>query len=402
MNSPLAPDTLNQLVPLCSGCGACMNSCPKNAIKLVPDAEGFVRPRVHSMDCTGCKTCIRICPVLHAESHPSPQQNPLAVYAGWNKDESIRLASSSGGIFSALAISTLKKGGTVYGAAMGENLRVRHIRITTPEELSTLRGSKYIQSDTGWIYRTVKKDLKEGLPVLFSGTPCQIAALHQYLKRAYPLLLCVDIICHGVPSPKLFQEYIRLRESGEENRKVTSVQFRDKRVGWKSFSMVCRFGDGKAAYAETLHRDLFMQGFLGNFCLRPSCYACAAHKERRHADITLGDFWGVDLHMPELDDDKGTSLIFIHSAKGESIWREIQDAVFSKPVPYELAVRYNHAYHQSFPHHPAEKLFHDNIGTIPLEALIAWCHKKGQPSLLRRIARKVKRSTKRIWNRRMR
>ena len=269
-----------------------MNSCPKNAIKLVPDAEGFVRPRVHSMDCTGCKTCIRICPVLHAESHPSPQQNPLAVYAGWNKDESIRLASSSGGIFSALAISTLKKGGTVYGAAMGENLRVRHIRITTPEELSTLRGSKYIQSDTGWIYRTVKKDLKEGLPVLFSGTPCQIAALHQYLKHAYPLLLCVDIICHGVPSPKLFQEYIRLRESGEENRKVTSVQFRDKRVGWKSFSMVCRFGDGKAAYAETLHRDLFMQGFLGNFCLRPSCYACAAHKERRHADITLGDFWG--------------------------------------------------------------------------------------------------------------
>lgn len=262
MNSPLAPDTLNQLVPLCSGCGACMNSCPKNAIKLVPDAEGFVRPRVHSMDCTGCKTCIRICPVLHAESHPSPQQNPLAVYAGWNKDESIRLASSSGGIFSALAISTLKKGGTVYGAAMGENLRVRHIRITTPEELSTLRGSKYIQSDTGWIYRTVKKDLKEGLPVLFSGTPCQIAALHQYLKHAYPLLLCVDIICHGVPSPKLFQEYIRLRESGEENRKVTSVQFRDKRVGWKSFSMVCRFGDGKAAYAETLHRDLFMQGFL--------------------------------------------------------------------------------------------------------------------------------------------
>lgn len=143
MNSPLAPDTLNKLVPLCSGCGACMNSCPKNAIKLVPDAEGFVRPRVHSMDCTGCKTCIRICPVLHAESHPSPQQNPLAVYAGWNKDESIRLASSSGGIFSALAISILKKGGTVYGAAMGENLRVRHIRITTPEELSTLRGSKY-------------------------------------------------------------------------------------------------------------------------------------------------------------------------------------------------------------------------------------------------------------------
>lgn len=157
MNSPLAPDTLNKLVPLCSGCGACMNSCPKNAIKLVPDGEGFVRPRIHSMDCTGCKTCIRICPVLHAESHPSPQQSPLAVYAGWNKDESIRLASSSGGIFSALAISILKKGGTVYGAAMGENLRVRHTRITTPEELSTLRGSKYIQSDTGWIYRTVKK-----------------------------------------------------------------------------------------------------------------------------------------------------------------------------------------------------------------------------------------------------
>lgn len=398
MNVPLAPDTLNRLVPLCSGCGACMNACPKNAIRLVPNTQGFAHPLIHSTDCTGCKTCLRTCPVLHAGTHPSPQKKPLAVYAGWNTDTSIRLASSSGGVFSALAMAVLEQGGTVYGAAMQEGLNVRHIRVNTPEGLSTLRGSKYIQSDAGLMYRSVKKDLKQGCPVLFSGTPCQISGLRQYLKQDSPLLLCVDIICHGVPSPKLFQEYIRLRENSQGSGQVTSVQFRDKRKGWKSFSMVCRFSHGEQPYAETLDRDLFMQGFLHNFCLRPSCYECPAHKERRYADITLGDFWGVNLHFPELDDDQGTSVIFIHSAKGAAIWQGLGQAVFSRPVSYELAVQYNSAYYTSFPHHPAEELFHSQIGRLPLKTLLARCCKKGRPSLLHRGAGKLKRMAKSLLN----
>lgn len=260
---------------------------------------GFRYPHIDESSCIGCRKCIKVCPVFNGEmrgcSSTGADHEPAA-YGGWNLDDEVRLASSSGGVFSALAMSVLEKGGAVYGASMEEELRVRHVRVDDAGQLFRLRGAKYRQSDIGTVYQSVRQDLKAGIPVLFSGVPCQIGGLLSFLGARHELLLTVDIICHGVPSDHLFEAYVKWQEANYGSR-VRKVDFRNKNTGWKNYSLLLEFEEGRR-YAAPFTRDPFMGGFLMDICLRPGCYACMFHKTPRQARYYARGFLGRAMGCP--------------------------------------------------------------------------------------------------------
>lgn len=303
----------------CCGCESCRSVCPKKCISMKADKEGFLYPEVDLSQCVDCKLCEKVCPVLH----PALLDRKPKVFAGINNDITIRLQSSSGGIFTLLAEQILHKGGIVFGACFDEHWNVVHSYTDTIEGLEHFRGSKYVQSYVGDSFVQVKKFLDEGREVLFSGTPCQIAGLKNFLRKPYHNLLTVDVVCHGVPSPKVWQSY--LYESGcnayhSKKRdssfvladKITSISFRSKENGWKSYCMSITYKNERKEVIPFYH-DTYMNVFLSNLSLRPSCYACPAKLHYAQSDITLADFWGVDQLHPEIDDDKGCGLILLHN-----------------------------------------------------------------------------------------
>ena len=224
------------------------------------------------------------------------------------------MSSSSGGIFPLLADTVLAEGGVVFGAAFTRELSVQHIMVSSPDQLKKLQGSKYLQSDINGTYAEVKRQLAEGRRVLFSGTGCQIAGLKKYLGNDPDMLLTVDVICHGVPSENVWRTYLEWLEK-ENGAAVEKVTLRDKKTGWKTYSVSVEFGNGNK-YDQIHKKDLYMQTFLKDICLRPSCYDCRFKPLSSQADITLGDCWGIHKYMPEMDDDKGCSIILVHTGKG--------------------------------------------------------------------------------------
>lgn len=301
----------------CTGCGACANICPKNCISMMRDKMGFSYPSVDTAVCIECGACERVCPILtHAK-----ENEPLRVIGAKNKDESTRSTSSSGGTFFELARSVISRGGVVYGCALDSELVARHIRVDTIDGLSALKGSKYVQSDVGTTYREVKELLQEGREVLYSGTPCQIAGLKNYLGKEYDGLLLVDVLCHGVPSPGVFEDYLKYLED-KFGSKPVSVNFRNKEKSWKRLYFEVIFENGKR-YFTFCGYDRYMSMFLNNISLRPSCYDCRFTTVNRQGDITLGDFWGIGRKYPERDDDKGISLIIVNSEKGKKAYEDI-------------------------------------------------------------------------------
>ncbi|MCM1378100.1 MAG: Coenzyme F420 hydrogenase/dehydrogenase, beta subunit C-terminal domain [Clostridium sp.] len=301
----------------CVGCGACEQRCPQQCISLSLDEQGFRYPVVDRLLCVECGLCERVCPVIHRAT-PS---EPLAVKAAKNRDSAIRETSSSGGIFSALAMQTLHRGGVVFGAAFDEDRNVCHHHITSPANLHLLTGSKYVKSDTAESYREAERLLKEGREVLYSGTPCQIAGLKRYLMRDYGgQLTTVGVACHGVPSPKVWQEYLGKR-IGEENKpKIQRINFRDKRKGWTTTGLSIRYVDNggkeKEHYEKAYDSD-YLYGYQRDWFLRPSCFECPAKGGRYEADVTLADYWGIGDEHPDFYDDSGVSLILIHTRRGE-------------------------------------------------------------------------------------
>lgn len=344
----------------CTGCHACTNICPKKCIFMKDDNEGFLYPIVDYNICIKCKRCVNVCPI---NNNIKSYNTPIA-YACYNKDENIRLDSSSGGIFSLLAEKMIDRGGVVFGAVFNDNFEVEHKYIETKENIELLRGSKYVQSKIGTSYRQVKDFLESGREVLFSGTPCQIAGLKNYLVKAYSNLLTVDLICHGVPSPYVWQKYIKFREN-KAGSEISKITFRNKKMGWKQFSVSFLFKNN-TEYNKIYSNDLYMTAFLKNISLRPSCYNCRFKTLNRPSDITLADFWGVQNIFPEIDDDKGASLIFINSQLGEKIYSEILDNIVYKEVDILDAVKYNSAAIKSpLPHINREKFINDiNIYTF--------------------------------------
>lgn len=269
---------------------------------------------------------------------------PLA-YAAYTLDEEIRNASSSGGIFSELAKYILEQNGVVFGCALDEQMQARHRLVDTVQDLHTLQGSKYVQSDIGETYIQCGGFLKQGRKVLFSGTPCQIEGLYQYLNcvldsKAMDHLYTQDFICHGVASPTVWNDYMEVQKRKRNANKITDVKFRDKSGGWLHYALLMKFSDGSKV-REPVNESVWSRGFLNNLYLRPSCYDCKCKKVNRKSDITLADFWGIERVFPELEADKGVSLMMIHSKKGAELIGNIKDRIYLKETEFESAIKEN-------------------------------------------------------------
>ena len=336
----------------CCGCEACVQRCPRQCISLIEDREGFLYPKVDKKACIECNICEKVCPVINQ----SEAKEPLITYAAKNNDEKIRLRSSSGGIFSMLAEAVLNDGGVVFGVCWDKDWRLVFDYTESIDGLSRFRGSKYLQAHVGDAYIIAEQFLKSGRRVLFSGTPCQIRGLKLFLRRDYDKLLCVDIICHGVPSPGVFRRYLNEEIANVAKNKVIDVdclhiddiQFRDKRTGWKSYSLRYQLRDNNAnLYSNiSLYTDnIYMRGFLRDFYLRPSCYACSAKAGKSGADITLGDFWGIEQLKPEIDDDKGVSAVLLNTLLGKQIFEQL--SVEKTLMNYAHVQQYNLAVYRS-------------------------------------------------------
>ncbi len=339
----------------CVGCRACVNICPKSAILMREDDEGFFYPTIDDEKCTNCGLCKKVCPSLNkSEIFKENTKNPdcYAVIA----DDETRLVSSSGGAFTLIADEIFKMGGLVCGVAyVGQ--KVQHIIINNKEDLYKLRGSKYLQSDTNSVYSQIKNLLQAGKIVLFTGTPCQVAGLNTFLGKKYENLYTVDLICHGVPPQKVFDKY--LEETLQEDDKFEHTSFRDKKAGWGVYATTTTTTiTGKRYYGSPFAEDIYLQAFIKNMCLRPSCGACAYTTSQREADITIGDFWAIERFDKKLNDNKGTSVVLLNSKKGKEIFNKFKNKTpVCTKVPLDYASYYNITLKTPLEQHSNRKAF---------------------------------------------
>lgn len=320
---------------LCSGCHACATICPKTCISMNSDHEGFWYPEMNVDACIQCGLCEKVCPILHKEAK---EVEDTKAYACISNDEASRRKSSSGGVFTLLANYVLDNNGVVFGASFADDFSVVHKAITNKEDLVQLRGSKYQQSKIGNCYALVKQYLLENRLVYFSGTPCQIDGLKAFLQKDYENLICQDIICHGVPSPKAFQLYLKEVNAMYQEEPI-AISYREKVLGWNDYCM--RIDYPSRSYVYNHRDDVYMKAFLKDYTLRPSCYDCHSKGIKRYSDLTLADFWGVQDVLPSMFDKKGTSLVIVHSEKGKDLLDKIQDQMMQEEIDVKLALQKN-------------------------------------------------------------
>lgn len=339
----------------CTGCTACASVCPKQCIKMKEDENGFLYPfLIYPEKCINCSKCEKVCPVL--EKQKGKKEVPIA-YAAFSKNEKIRRESSSGGIFSEVANVVISQGGIVYGAAYDDQFDVCHICVDTADDLWKLRGAKYAESNLGDSFLDILERLKIGQKVLFSGTPCQVAGLKSFLGMEYDNLFCIDFVCHGIPSPMVWKSYVEYRAKKDASGELPKrINLRSKHTGWSRYhySNVYQYEDG-TEYSELSSESLYMKLFVGDYISRVSCENCKFKGYSRVSDITLGDFWGIWDIDPDMDDDKGTSVILVQSEKGYWLWNTISDKVESKKVSLEEASRQNQSMIQSAKSNPKRK-----------------------------------------------
>ncbi len=367
----------------CCGCSACVQACPKQCITMLPDSEGFLYPQIDYNQCINCCRCESACPIINIQE----ENQPIATFAAKNKNEGIRFKSSSGGIFTLIAENTITNGGIVFGAKFNEKWEVVHDYTETIDGISAFRGSKYVQSQIGGNYKKAKKFLEEGREVLFSGTPCQIAGLHRFLNKKYDNLLTIDIICHGVPSPMIWQKYIH---QYQQQNPIANISFRDKTNGWKNYEfLLCNDNDNdnETVFREKRHQNIYMNLFLSDLCLRPSCQQCPGKSGRSHSDITIADFWGVEQLYPEFDDDKGTNLVLVNSGKGDNLFKSLNCNKIQ--VNFSTAIKYNPSYYKSVSEPKYRTYFFKNFHNKGF-AIYDIIQRKQRPSLMRRIASRIK------------
>ena len=359
----------------CCGCAACVQRCPKQCISLKEDGEGFLYPVVDESLCVGCGLCEKVCPIINR-----PEKLPVKeVLAVKNRNEDERMASSSGGVFVALAKKVIDQGGVVFGTVFDENWEVRHTYAESMGGVRPMMGSKYVQSRIGDTFRQAEKFLKDGRKVLFTGSPCQITALHNYLRKDYPNLLSVDFLCHGVPSPGVWRRYLDevldrsarraaagkntvLSSSLKSLPVITGIEFRDKTLhGWQKYSFVVRGAsaskaDKNSVLLSDIHYDNpFMKGFLRNVYLRPSCYRCKCKNGVSHSDLTIADYWGINRLMPDFDDDKGVGIVLLNTDKGKAVFDTLDMEV--RVSSLSDAQRFNGGFKEEVKMHPKRNLF---------------------------------------------
>ncbi len=324
----------------CTMCGACYNVCPVKAIEIKEDADGFAYPHINKDKCTNCGLCTKRCPALHPQNTSEiVEKLPAPVcYGGYSKNDEVREKSSSGGVFSILADYVLSKGGYVCGAKFVKGATLEHVIINNKEDLAPLRGSKYVQSNVHDVYKKIKKLLEKDNYVLFTGTPCQVAALYQVLGKDYEKLLTIDLLCLGVPPQKLFKTFLKELTNGQE-KNVRNISFRDKSQGWKEATFTYMLNDKK--YEHKFYETAYGKAFGQYMSIRKSCAYCAFAKTPRHGDFTIGDFWGVK--DKNLDDNKGTSAILANTAKAQNILKNIKNKFkIIKQVKLNEITKINH------------------------------------------------------------
>lgn len=338
----------------CTGCTACHNICPKNAITMIADVEGFLYPKIDEQICIKCGCCEKICPILN--DGKNTKNNVINAYVAHHKNEQIWYESSSGGVFTAITEYIYANKGTVYGAAYNPYFKICHEKAETPKEALKFRGSKYAQSELNEIFKEVKKDLSNGKKVLFSGTPCQIAGLQSYLHKDFLNLLTVDLICHCVPSPKVFKDYIQYIEN-KYKKKIVRINMKDKTDGWPVQSPRIYFKDGTTLFAN---KDSYLWEtiFYSYLAIRPSCHECHFSNLNRTGDITIGDYWGVEKFHPEYNHPNGASLILINTQKGKGAFKNICNFLNYKETNAEKALP-NTLLYSTKPHTKREEFWID-------------------------------------------
>lgn len=366
----------------CCGCNACSLICPKKCITMCEDAMGSKYPKVDNALCIQCGACLKVCPFLNPESPCSPIQ----CYASVIDNDEIRIKSSSGGIFYSMAHRVIECGGIVFGAVFNKKWEVEHVSVEDLEGIQRMMGSKYVQSDTQQTYAEVRRCIQSDRLVLFSGTPCQIAGLNHYLHKEYDNLITVEVICHGVPERGVWRDYLSsmfTQQKGERTGgkkvlqpsinerdfKVNSVSFRDKKNGWKNFGFTLIYTSStgnlenscltsaKEALFEAFQQNKYINAFLRNLSLRPSCYDCKAKSGKSHADITIGDFWGIEGTNIMLDDDKGISAIVCRTDKGMNFLRQCKNLKFEE-CTYQDIKKSNPSLDESVIYTDNAKIFH--------------------------------------------
>ncbi len=303
----------------CSGCGACVNVCPVNAIQMEYSKDtGFIVPSIQKETCVDCGLCTKTCPSLH----PKFENVTEPKFYSFCADDATRRVSSSGGMFSVIAEHVLAQGGYVCGAAFDENMQLRHRIISNPEELEPLRGSKYLQSDVNDCYKQIKTLLNEGKKVFFCGTPCQVAGLYNVVRTRHENLITADLLCHGTPSQKFFDAYLKDVSGG---KKPVDALFRSKRFGWAYRGLIVKFADGTEHVGTNIaeEKDPYVIAFIKNMMMRFTCYDCKFNDYPRQGDFTIGDLWHSDMLDPKSNDRKGTSFVFMNNAKAESLFTEL-------------------------------------------------------------------------------
>lgn len=320
----------------CYGCHGCENVCPKECISMEADSEGFLYPQIDINKCINCNLCKKVCPTINI---PQKEYKKSVAYACKNRNEEIRKASSSGGVFALLCEEVIRNDGVVFGSAFDKNFNVNHMYAETLEDCKKFRGSKYVQSKISNIYIKCKAFLEDGRVVLFSGTPCQVAGLDGFLPKKYSNLILVDIACHGVPSPLIYKKYlndIKVKNQSE----IKGLSFRDKSMGWTNYQVKVEFTNGKNI-EQLGYENIYMKGFLKDIYLRPSCYQCKFKKPITSADITLADYWGVQSKHPQFDDNKGISLVLVNSKKGGAMFEIISCNMDVIKTNLEYAIKNN-------------------------------------------------------------
>jgi len=309
----------------CCGCTACINICPKSAISMTSDEEGFRYPQIDKTQCNECGLCKKVCAFQNGYDTTENFKTPH-VYAVKHRDEKVRMNSSSGGAFTAISDYIINLNGVIYGVAFDERFNVIHQRAETVKEIELFRGSKYVQSDLKNIFQRVRADLADGRWVLFTGTPCQAAGLNSFLLNIdkSKLLIC-DLVCYGTPSPLIWKEHVQFLEKKMKSG-VEEYYFRSKVKGWLISTVQVKYKNGKNDYKSALsqaHKTLF---FSGNM-MRPSCYNCKYTNFNRPSDISIADFWGIEKHMPEFYDNQGVSLVLVNSQKGKNVFETIINSI---------------------------------------------------------------------------
>lgn len=312
----------------CCGCNACFEACPKKAISLKIDIEGFWYPEVDQSKCVGCGLCEKVCPQLNAEKLKKNEFEKPVCFAAIHKNIETRFGSTTGGLFSALAEQMYAEGGYVGGAIYREDWSVAHFISNNPEDLQRLRQSKYSQSDTRGFFSDVKKLLNVGEKVLVCGTPCQMAGLRQFLRKDYENLIIVDFICKSITSPKFYAKYLDYWERKAKS-KLVGFKFKDKELGWRNLVKRFDFANGKSLYSRAKDKDLYSTAYHGNIVSRPSCYDCKFKGFPRIADITIADFWGCEKNpkYKALDDNAGTSAVIINNSHGLEFFEKIKSKI---------------------------------------------------------------------------